>query len=789
MKEQSGFHWSLFSRTVAVVVSAGLVTLLVSTLAVVHVVQNDKEAVLSEAAVRETQRMQSDANHQIELSRTNLRALSAALDAGQVPDLTGLLRGGVVAARSIRAGDEIVDAAVSGKGRAKLKRVPTPPSGRITVLDENHVAVAAKVGEVNSMALVDLSAVIAAPEGWSVKIQPAPTKSSEARKRGVVVARRQSTPGGDIAAVMADSEMGYRISLVAPLAPARSAAVGITQTLVKWSLLALAPLLLLAYFLSRLVTSPLRSLAQAARNWRDTRVDLPQLGSDEVGELGEALHGLKNDAHLLRAALSFSRTAAQLMSVDAVVVELLRALREAFPESGWLVTRPDDVAKGRRPSPPLSPENFADVPEPSSATVEFSQQRGIQKVIRNDLGLPLVSMRSAARPYAVVAGRGAQKDELAVRHAELFCQTALSALHRLELARTAAASENLAIVGRLAAGVGHELNNPLQFILSNLSMLEHNLTGPDRALARDAREGAQRLSRLVRDLAPTTQANSELEVGKVDLVELANATLPVARSGRKRISVRVDAPARAHAQCDPGRVQQVLLNLLINAMDAVASSTDPQVLVRIHQQDDAIVAEVIDNGPGIPPELRASLFDPFRTSKGAAGGLGLYVSRALIEAQGGTLAVADTGPTGTTMRLSFSAEDRISDIVTEPPPPVKTRSSGPAKRRRVLVVDDEPAIVRAFTRQLRRVADVDGLTDPKAALEAAQSGKYALILCDLDMPGMSGAEFVSALESSRPEVADRVVIVTGSIVGVPGHLRVLHKPVDEDQLFEVVNAA
>jgi two-component system sensor histidine kinase HupT/HoxJ len=177
-------------------------------------------------------------------------------------------------------------------------------------------------------------------------------------------------------------------------------------------------------------------------------------------------------------------------------------------------------------------------------------------------------------------------------------------------------------------------------------------------VAADAREGAERLERIVRDLSSLSRGGSELLLGSTDLVALARTAARVAGTRNAAIPVRVEGEASLLATCDGGRVEQILVNLVANAIDAVEARkdrlADAGVRVIVGSDGRNAVLDVVDSGVGMPRGLRSRLFGAFVTTKGHNGtGLGLFLSRSFAQAHGGDLSVADTGPTGTTLRLTL----------------------------------------------------------------------------------------------------------------------------------------
>lgn len=335
-------------------------------------------------------------------------------------------------------------------------------------------------------------------------------------------------------------------------------------------------------------------------------------------------------------------------------------------------------------------------------------------------------------------------------------------------------SQRLASIGILAAGVGHEINNPLSCVLSSLEVAERKLaaarhagttehaTADALARVRDgivlARESAQRIAAIVGALRALSRPEAP-EPGPVDVGRAVDAALAVAAgsfAGRVRFARAGDEVPAVLA--DDARLGQVLLNLLTNAAQAIAADrSDGAVQVTTGRDGSGRVAiEVRDNGSGIPPEHLPHVFDPFFTTKArdAGTGLGLSICRRIVEALGGHLTVESALGSGSAFRVVLPTAPVTASETTAPTPRID--------RRRLLIVDDESNLVVALTALLDGDYEVRAAT---SALEAAASvragARYDVILCDLMMNGMDGAEFHATLTRLAPELASRIVFMTG----------------------------
>jgi len=264
----------------------------------------------------------------------------------------------------------------------------------------------------------------------------------------------------------------------------------------------------------------------------------------------------------------------------------------------------------------------------------------------------------------------------------------------------------------------------------------------------------------------------------------------VAPRARLVLDVAPGLPAIAAGRHELG---QVVVNLLVNAAQAIPEghAGDHEVRVLARAEGDRVVVEVSDTGIGIPEDVRARIFDPFFTTKqvGAGTGLGLAICHGIVTAAGGSISVRSEAGRGTTVRVELPAAG--APAAPEIPPPPRAARGG---RRRVLVVDDEELVGHAIARVLSSEHDVEVMTSAaEAARRAAAGERWDVVLCDLIMPDTSGMELARLLERSAPDLADRLVFITGgayteasrAFLG-DGARPYLEKPLDMDRLREMV---
>jgi PAS domain S-box-containing protein len=387
---------------------------------------------------------------------------------------------------------------------------------------------------------------------------------------------------------------------------------------------------------------------------------------------------------------------------------------------------------------------------------------------------------AASQDYAFL-GRGGREVPVELRSTRISFdgQPALLAIcrdqtERLALQTQLMASDRLSSMGALAAGVGHEINNPLAAILANLDTglreLEAFRAMPGLAAAleplRDAREAAIRLKDIARDLKLFSRAEDE-GVAAVDLAALMDSTLRLAHNEIKhRASLRRDYRQVPRVLANQARLGQVFLNLLINATQAIPEghAAEHEIVVTLRGEAEHAIIEVRDTGSGIAPPLLARIFEPFFTTKpaGVGTGLGLAVCQRLVQAAGGTILAESEPGKGSLFRVTLPAAEDLES--TGERQAVRLASPEPSRRGTLLVVDDDANVARSIARTLKRWHDVTVETDAGAALGRLREGqRFDMILCDIMMPTMSGMDFHAALGHFATEVADEVVFMSGGV--------------------------
>ncbi len=331
-------------------------------------------------------------------------------------------------------------------------------------------------------------------------------------------------------------------------------------------------------------------------------------------------------------------------------------------------------------------------------------------------------------------------------------------------------AEKLAALGQTISGVAHELNNPLATILTWAERLSQRPVDDQtkRGLETILSE-SERAAKIVRNLL-TFARKRHTTRAMVDVNQIVRETLAL-RSYEQtlaNISIIEALPSGLPlAFADPHQFQQVLLNLIINAEQAMlaAHGRGTLILRSWHDLDgDAVVLEVNDDGPGVPEDVQPRIFDPFFTTKevGKGTGLGLTVAYAIIQEHGGRITVKSEPGAG----ASFFVSLPVTDGPVKPALPKEAERTDVGAGALVLVVEDEAALGAAVAESLADAGFVvDRAGDGEEALTRVKARAYDLIICDLKMPRVDGMEFYRTLEREHPEAARRILFVTGDVAG------------------------
>lgn len=336
-------------------------------------------------------------------------------------------------------------------------------------------------------------------------------------------------------------------------------------------------------------------------------------------------------------------------------------------------------------------------------------------------------------------------------------------------------SDRMASIGMLAATVAHEINNPLTVITANLDFMAENLLilrraginsvetlNDTEALLHGALEAAERVRCVALDLKVFSHANDDKLSEAVDVRAVLESAIRMAWNEiRHRARLVTDFAPIPPVQANEGRLGQVFLNIIVNAAQSIpdGSAAENEIRVATRLDGEQVVVQIVDTGCGIAPKDLTRIFTPFFTTKavGVGTGLGLMISHRIVKSFGGDIAVASKVGHGTTftIRLPFAPRTSAEPKAVEAAPEAGRPS-------RILVVDDEPVLCQTIARMLEGEHEVVCIGDANNALVRIRAGeRFDIILSDLMMPEMSGAELYATIAEFAPDQARKMVFMTG----------------------------
>ena len=361
----------------------------------------------------------------------------------------------------------------------------------------------------------------------------------------------------------------------------------------------------------------------------------------------------------------------------------------------------------------------------------------------------------------------------------------ISELHKLQ--QTTIRNDRVMALGTLAASVAHEINNPLAYVLAQAERVDAEVValegllakmgGPEAPAARATlerlreglapiRSGTERIASITRDLR-TFSRPEDISLCPVDLRSVVLSVLKlVGKEVEARARLVVDLRQTRPVMGNEGRLVQVVLNLIVNAIQAlpVDSTGANQVHLRTADEGAEVVLEVADSGPGVPVADRDRVFEPFFSTKeiGKGTGLGLFVCRNIVQGLSGDVQILDRPAGGALFRVTLPAAPAAPAAKAGPVPAAKA-GPAPAAGRHVILIEDDSMVARALTLQLRAAGyRVTAVNDGKEGLELLRSRpEVDLVFCDLMMTGMTGMDLAEALAAEAPEVAAKIVFMTG----------------------------
>jgi signal transduction histidine kinase/ActR/RegA family two-component response regulator len=335
--------------------------------------------------------------------------------------------------------------------------------------------------------------------------------------------------------------------------------------------------------------------------------------------------------------------------------------------------------------------------------------------------------------------------------------------------RRARITSHLASIGEMAAGIAHEINNPLTAVIGYSGLLKGmNLRGEEREMASQILLNAERVAGITQRMLTFARQKTP-ERRWVCLNDILRSTIELRsyalRSNGVRVEMTLDESLPDTA-VDPQQIQQVLLNLIINAESAMAGVRRASILtLRTWKAGDRLCLSVGDSGPGIPEPILERIFDPFFTTKqvGEGSGLGLSICHGIVTDHGGRIVVRNVAGSGAEFLVEIplvAAEESATAAAAAVEPPAPQ-----GRAARILVVDDEVSVRQLVERILQPEGHtVDTLGDGRAAYSRILDGRYDLMLLDVRMPLMSGLEVHDRVSRADPAIARRIVLITGDVM-------------------------
>lgn len=336
-------------------------------------------------------------------------------------------------------------------------------------------------------------------------------------------------------------------------------------------------------------------------------------------------------------------------------------------------------------------------------------------------------------------------------------------------------NERMASLGTLAAGVGHEINNPLMAVLGNLDMAiddlrqlreeltEHQFLAETIDELQDARHAADRVRNIVRDLKLFSRQDNEDIRGDVDVTQVVESSARIVwNEVRHRATLIREFEPVPLVHANESRIGQIVLNLIVNAAHAIPEghASENQIVIGTRlAKDGRVVVFVRDTGVGMAPEVVEKIFVPFFTTKpiGVGTGLGLSICHQIVTSLGGEIVVDSKVGSGSTFSIFLPA---VNTAASEPSVDVVTPTK--SRRGQVLIIDDDAIVATTIARVLARDHETTCLTSAKEAALLLDAGRrFDVILCDLMMPDLTGMGLYDELQRIAPDQASRMIFLTG----------------------------
>jgi signal transduction histidine kinase len=375
--------------------------------------------------------------------------------------------------------------------------------------------------------------------------------------------------------------------------------------------------------------------------------------------------------------------------------------------------------------------------------------------------------------------------------------------------------EKMASIGMLTAGIAHEINNPLAFLLPNFESIEAWLDSTRKGqvsrevptlddlarLVAECRNGLDRIARLVRQLRVFSHPGRQ-NLEPVDIDALVRSVVGlVEREIRGRAEVHISSNPECIVRGNEDHLRQVVLNLLLNSAQSLDPDRDTGCIdVTVAPRDGEVVLRVVDSGCGIAPENLRRVFDPFFTTKavGFGTGLGLSISRDLVKKMDGNITIESQLDQGTTVTVTLqkwrervSTNEAMEALLTPTP---ELLSANAVRRLSIILIEDETALLSPLRRMLAAYHDILTFSDPRDGMRCLiEQPPPDVIICDINMPMVSGVELYQEVTRLRPFLAKRFVFLTGGVCEeaaplVAANARILEKPVHREELIGAIEA-
>jgi PAS domain S-box-containing protein len=411
------------------------------------------------------------------------------------------------------------------------------------------------------------------------------------------------------------------------------------------------------------------------------------------------------------------------------------------------------------------------------------------------------------RPDGALRWLASRTRVLRTDRGDLVLGAVFDVTERKEIEERQRATQRLEVIGQLTAGIAHNFNNLLMGILPTLELASKSAPSDLVPLLRIAEQSAQRAASVVQQLMTYSARNHTTSRRSEPIAPLVERVAAFCRTTfERRISLEVECLDGGAAEVDPSQFEQAVLNLLINARDALEDSVLVAPAIRVVVEavsagagelegrgGDWIVVRVADNGTGMAAAVVQRIYEPFFTTKppGKGTGLGLATTQAIVRDHGGFITCHSAPGRGTTFALHLP-RSRLPLAAVGVEPATSDAPISSAVGGVILVVDDDDA-VRAVT---RRLLESDGFVVETAAsgeealavmADPSRSPRVDLVLLDVSMPGISGPEARRRLAEMVPQLP--VVLLTGYAYESPSADPVLQKPVTRARLVSCVREA